>query len=162
HQHVGRPCRLAVVEGRADAVTLGQLLRPLGTPARDDDLLTRAPAGADQAGDQRLGHLAAAEEGGPSLVGAVAHRDVLIRFDTKNHTFAGRSANRRVRYGYHSVPYGMYTRTGRSRPASCDWRSRRTPYTIWNSTRSQPPSTPSTWARTPSISAGSCVATSTG
>ena len=43
-----------------------------------------------------------------------------MRFETKNHTFAGRSAMRRVRYGYHSVPYGMYTRTGYPSPASRD------------------------------------------
>lgn len=27
-----------------------------------------------------------------------------------NSTFAGRSANRRMKYGYHSVPNGIYTR----------------------------------------------------
>ena len=42
----------------------------------------------------------------------VAVHRILTRFDRKNHRFAGRSAIRRVRYGYHSVPYGMYTRTG--------------------------------------------------
>ena len=65
--------------------------------------------------------------------------------------FAGRSASRRVRYGYHSVPYGMYTRTGYPSPASCACRSRRTPYSIWNSTRDQPSSSPSTRRRTPSM-----------
>ena len=34
-----------------------------------------------------------------------------ITFDRKNHKLAGRSASRRIKYGYHSVPYGTYTRT---------------------------------------------------
>lgn len=28
------------------------------------------------------------------------------KFDTKNRKLAGRSASRRMKYGYHSVPYG--------------------------------------------------------
>ena len=31
-------------------------------------------------------------------------------FFAMNSTFAGRSARRRMKYGYHSVPNGMYTR----------------------------------------------------
>ena len=35
----------------------------------------------------------------------------LTTFDRKNHKLAGLSASRRIKYGYHSVPYGTYTRT---------------------------------------------------
>ena len=37
------------------------------------------------------------------------HRTALRR---KNQRFAGRSARRRIRYGYQWLPYGTYTRTG--------------------------------------------------
>src|SRR5207248_6022007 len=95
--------RLRVAEGRRDAVLAGELPGALFPPARHRDLVDAPPARADQARDQRLAHLASAEEGhSPS-----AHRPLLARFDRKNQRFAGRSASRRVRYGYHSVPYGM-------------------------------------------------------
>ena len=46
--------------------------------------------------------------GGPSFVGS----DYLPTSDRrKNSRFAGRSAIRRIRYGYHAEPNGMYTRT---------------------------------------------------
>ena len=41
--------------------------------------------------------------------------------------FPGRSARRRVRYGYHWVPYGMYTLTGSPSETRDDWRSRLIP-----------------------------------
>ena len=41
--------------------------------------------------------------------------------------FAGRSASRRMRYGYHCVPNGMYTRTRQPSATSASCRSRRTP-----------------------------------
>ena len=35
----------------------------------------------------------------------------LKKFRIRNIAFAGRSASRRMKYGYHAVPYGTYTRT---------------------------------------------------
>ena len=42
-------------------------------------------------------------------------------------TLAGRSARRRIRYGYHCSPNGMYTRTRHPSASSSRCRSRRTP-----------------------------------
>lgn len=48
---------------------------------------------------------------------SVAHKGGFLiqfrkRLERKNHTLAGRSARRRIKYGYHSVPKGTYIRTG--------------------------------------------------
>src|SRR5207247_2321330 len=107
HEHIGPPRGLAVVQGGGDAVLARELPCALVAAARHDQLVRRPPARTDQAGEQRLAHVAAAEDGGPPAVRSIAHPEVLTRLETKNHTFAGRSARRRVRYGYHSVPYGM-------------------------------------------------------
>src|SRR5688572_14112550 len=101
-QDVRETAGLGVVQRSRDTVPLGQLLRALLTTARHEDLVGGAPAGAEQPGDERFGHPAAAEE----CDRTIRHR-ALNRFERKNHTLAGRSASRRVRYGYHSVPYGM-------------------------------------------------------
>lgn len=45
----------------------------------------------------------------------------------KNAMFAGRSPSRRMKYGYHSVPYGTYTRIRRPRRESASCASGRTP-----------------------------------
>ena len=47
-----------------------------------------------------------------------------------NATFAGRSPRRRMKYGNHSRPYGMYTRTRYPSRARAVCRSRRIPYSI--------------------------------
>ena len=54
--------RFGVGERRFDAVALGELVDPLLAAARDDDLLGLAPSGAEQAREQRLADLAAAED----------------------------------------------------------------------------------------------------
>ena len=102
HQDVGPVGRFRVGERRRDAVSLGELGGALLATRRHHDLVRVPAAGADQPGNERLPHLAAAQEGDL----ASGHRPLLKRFDRKNHTFAGRSASRRVRYGYHSIPYG--------------------------------------------------------
>src|SRR3954447_8381200 len=147
--------RLGVVQRRSDPVLATELARTLVAPAGHHDLVGGSAARPDQPADQGLPHLAAAEE----CHGALGHH-VLTRLLTKNQRLAGRSAIRRVRYGYHSVPYGMYTRTGYPWPASSACRSRRTPYSIWNSTRERASSLPSRRSRTPACSRSSCVATS--
>src|SRR5262245_51754369 len=50
-----------------------------------------------------------------------------MTFPVMKATFAGRSARRRMRYGYHCVPNGTYTRMRYPSRTSCIWRSRRTP-----------------------------------
>src|SRR4029079_13323581 len=47
-----------------------------------------------------------------------------------NATLAGRSARRRMRYGYHCVPNGTYTRMRYPSRTRRSCRSRRTPYSI--------------------------------
>ena len=93
------------------------------------------PLRPDQAGQKRLAHAPAAEKGDPSLrcsssrpidtarpgqEGYREYRDLAAcpsaatkpgsylrrAFETKNQMLAGRSASRRVKYGYHWVPYG--------------------------------------------------------
>src|SRR5207247_10810692 len=54
---------------------------------------------------------------------------------TMNATLAGRSASRRIKYGYQCVPNGTYTRMLQPSRRNLFWRSRRTPYNIWNSNR---------------------------
>src|SRR5580704_1614198 len=51
-------------------------------------------------------------------------------FPVMNATLAGRSASRRMRYGYHCVPNGTYTRMLYPSRANDSWRSRRMPYSI--------------------------------
>jgi hypothetical protein len=53
---------LAVRERRLDGVLVGQLLDALRAPAGDDDLVRRAPARAEEAGEERLADLASAED----------------------------------------------------------------------------------------------------
>ncbi len=49
------------------------------------------------------------------------------RFRTRKSTFAGLSARRRMRYGYHSGPYGVATSTLKPRAARSRWSCGRTP-----------------------------------
>ena len=64
------------------------------------------------------------------------HRRTRLR--RKNSRFAGRSASRRMRYGYQSGPYGVATSTLWPRAATSRWSEGRTPKSIWNSYRSRP------------------------
>src|SRR5579875_542298 len=50
------------------------------------------------------------------------------KFLAKNSTFAGRSASRRIRYGYHSGPYGVATNTSYPSAANARCRVGRMPY----------------------------------
>ena len=98
-QGPGRARGLRVVEQRCDAVAVRQVPGPLLAARRDQDLLLRAPARPDQPGHQCLPHLA-----GPQERDLLSQPPLLNRLLTKNHRFAGRSAIRRVRYGYHCPP----------------------------------------------------------
>ncbi len=55
------------------------------------------------------------------------YRQRRTRLRAKNARFAGRSARRRIRYGYHSGPYGVATRTLNPRATRSCWRPCRTP-----------------------------------
>src|SRR5947207_4696893 len=76
----------------------------------------------------------------------------------KNATFAGRSASRRIRYPYHWVPYGTYTRTVYPAAANRRCSSGRTPYSIWNSNSSGVRSNHLARSSPIATSRGSCVA----
>src|SRR5205085_10025362 len=99
-------------------------------------------------GDNRIGWtIPGPDRGRPSVhllvtaeCGVVHQRrctDSLSTLVTMNATFAGRSASRRIRYGYQCVPNGTYTRTLQPSRRNLFCRSRRTPYNIWNSYRSE-------------------------
>src|SRR5439155_11322070 len=57
--------------------------------------------------------------------GVLRYRRTAAR--TKSRRFAGRSASRRMRYGYHSGPYGVATSTLYPRPTSWSCSCGRTP-----------------------------------
>jgi hypothetical protein len=77
----------------------------------------------------------------------------------KNLRFAGRSANRRMKYPYHWVPNGTYTRTRLPAPASRDCSSARMPYRIWYSKSAAPLPYSLANADAASMTTGSCEAT---
>lgn len=97
------------------------------SPAHEQQRGTVAPLGAGGGGivhPRRHGVRLAvgATEGGRALVGLLVaaegrvvdyfrRRDSFTTLPTMNTMFAGRSASRRMRYGYQCVPNGTYTRT---------------------------------------------------
>ncbi len=67
----------------------------------------RRVVGGDEAESPAVGERAG-KAVGVELLGQILHFSMLR---TTNSTFAGRSASRRIRYGYHSGPYGVATST---------------------------------------------------
>src|SRR5207248_2403320 len=90
-----------------------------------------SPVGAAERGGALVHAPVAAER----VVRQLRRRDSRSTLPSRNATLAGRSARRRMRYGYHWVPNGTYTRTLNRWRRSASCRSRRTPYSIWNSKR---------------------------
>lgn len=68
----------------------------------------RLTVGAAEGGRALVGALIAAER---RIVDYFRRRDSFTTFPTMKTIFAGRSARRRIRYGYQCVPKGTYTRT---------------------------------------------------
>lgn len=68
----------------------------------------RLTVGAAKSGRPLVGALIAAERG---VVDYFRRRDSFTTFPTMKTMLAGRSARRRMRYGYQCVPKGTYTRT---------------------------------------------------
>ena len=68
----------------------------------------RLPVGAAEGGRALVGLLIAAEG---RIVDYFRRKDSFTTLPTMNTMFAGRSASRRMRYGYQCVPKGTYTRT---------------------------------------------------
>ena len=68
----------------------------------------RLTVGGAEGGRALVDALIAAEGG---VVDYVRRRDSFTTFPTMKTMFAGRSARRRIRYGYQCVPKGTYTRT---------------------------------------------------
>src|SRR5213076_3250577 len=117
-------------------------------PAHEQQRRTIAAPGVRgvvHVGPDRVGLAVAPGERGRALVHSLIaaqrtvrqlrRRDSRSMLPTRNATFAGRSASRRMREGYHWVPNGTYTRTLYPWRRSPSCRSRRTPYNIWNSKR---------------------------
>src|SRR5918994_2832830 len=123
----GRP--LALCARRAPlGASLGGVLQP--APAIGPEL-PDAEVGAHR---ERLAVRTAPFVAGSATCRLVRHRR--RRFLAKNSTFAGRSAMRRIRYGYQSRPKGVETSTPYPRRARSSWRWDRMPWSIWNSNRS--------------------------
>ena len=66
HHELGAVDRHHVRVGRLDAVGLTELFEALVATRRDDEVPRLAPAGREQAGDERLADLAGAEDCDPS------------------------------------------------------------------------------------------------
>jgi hypothetical protein len=90
----------------------------------------RLSVGAAEGGGALVDLLIAAEG---RVVDYFRRRDSFTTLPTMNTMLAGRSARRRIRYGYQCVPNGTYTRTLYPSRRSACCKSRRTPYNIWNS-----------------------------
>ncbi len=89
-------------QGSAIATSgVGVVVRPRGHGVR----LT---IGAAEGGGALVDALVAAERG---VVDYFRRRDSFTTFPTMKTMFAGRSARRRIKYGYQCVPKGTYTRT---------------------------------------------------
>ena len=80
---------------------VGLVVRPRGNGVR----LT---VGAPEGGRALVNALISAERG---VVDYFRRRDSFTTFPTMKTMLAGRSARRRIRYGYQCVPNGTYTRT---------------------------------------------------